>query len=186
MRIHTLIRPLVAVALTTTALALVACGEESGGGADPAADRDKQARDAQLAFARCMREHGIDMDDPKPGERGIRLMQPEGVSPQKMQAADEACRKHLDAIPRPELTDEQQKEFEKAALAHAQCMREHGIDMPDPTFGEDGQATIRIGRGGRGDGPRPDDPKFKAAQEACQDEMPQLGGDGPGTDEESE
>jgi hypothetical protein len=185
MRIHMLIRPLVAAALTITALALVACGEESGGGADPAADREEQARDAQLAFAQCMREHGIDMEDPKPGERGIRLSAPEGVSPQKMDEADAACRKHLEAIPRPQLTEEQKKEFQEAALAHAQCMREHGIDMPDPTFGENGQATIRMRRG-KGSGPGPDDPKFEAAQKACEDELPKLGGGEAGTDEGSE
>jgi len=183
MRTHTLIRPLLAAVLTTTALALVACGEGSGSDSDSAADREKQARDAGLNFARCMREHGIQVEDPKPGERGIRMMEPKGVSPQKMRAADEACQKYLKDVRGPELSDEQQKEFREAALAHARCMREHGIDFPDPTFGENGQATIRLGRG-KG-GPRPDDPKFKAAQEACESKMPQLDGDGPGTDEET-
>jgi hypothetical protein len=182
MRIHRLIGPLAAAVLTTSAFALTACGEDAA----PAADQEKQARNAQLAFAQCMREHGIDMPDPQPGERGIRMREPKGTSPAKMREADEACRKHLEGLRGPELTDEQQKEFQDAALAHARCMREHGIDFPDPTFGENGEATIRIQRGKGGNGPRPDDPKFKDAQEACESELPQLrGGDGPSTSEES-
>jgi hypothetical protein len=149
-------------------LALAACGADD----EPAADGEQEARDAMLAYTKCMREHGVDIPDPQPGERGIRLMAPEGVSPEKMEEAEGACRKHLEAIEPPELSEEQQKEFQEAALAHARCMREHGIDMPDPTFGEDGRATVRIRRGEGGTGPEPDDPKWKAAEEACRDKLP--------------
>jgi hypothetical protein len=178
MRIHSLIAAL----LTVSALALVACGEDPTGGG-PTADQEQKMRDAQLAFARCMREHGIDMDDPKPGERGIRLAIPKGVTPEKAEAANEACRKHLDAIKPPELSEEQEKQARDAALAHARCMREHGIDFPDPTFGENGEATIRIGKDS---GIEPDDPKFQKAQEECAEEAPGLfGGEAPETNESS-
>jgi hypothetical protein len=177
MRTHTLIRPLVTAVLIIAALAVAACGEEAGAGGDSASDRDKQMRDAGLKFARCMREHGIDMPDPKPGERGLRLMQPKGVSPQKMRAADEACRKYLEDVPAPELTEAQKKEFQEAALANARCMREHGIsNFPDPTFDENGGAQIRIDRK---QGIDPESPKFQAAQKACEKTMPQIDGDGP-------
>jgi hypothetical protein len=133
-----------------------------------------------------MRENGIDMPDPQPGQRGIRIEQPKGVSPQKMEAADKACRKYLEAVKPPELSEEQQKEFKDAALAHAKCMRDHGIDFPDPTFDENGGAQVRIGPGS---GIDPDSPKFQAAQKECESKMPQLGGDpdgGPSTDEDSQ
>jgi hypothetical protein len=81
----------------------------------------------------------------------------------------------------PELTEEQQKEFQEAALAHARCMGEHGVDIPDPTFGEDGRAEIRINRRDGASGPKPDDPKWKAAEEACRDRLP-SGGEGPSTE----
>ena len=126
--------PILAAALVC-GLALSACGAEE----PAAADREETNRDAMLAYAKCMREHGVDMPDPQPGQRGIRLRAPEGVTPEEMEQAEGACRKHLDDIEGPELTDEQQKEFREAALAHARCMREHGIDIPDPTFGEDGR-----------------------------------------------
>jgi hypothetical protein len=50
------------------------------------------------------------------------------------------------------------------------CMREHGVDMPDPTFGANGEARVQIRRGS---GIDPDGAKFKAAQEACEDELPE-------------
>jgi hypothetical protein len=173
MRTHSLI----AVLLTTSALA--ACGADSPSGVPTASEKQKM-RDAQLAFARCMREHGIDMDDPKPDERGIRLSVPKGVTPQKAEAANQACRKHLDAIKPPELSEEEQKEMREAALANSRCMREHGIDFPDPTFGDHGEVSIEIRKGS---GVEPDDPKFQKAQEACRKEAPGLFGGGPETSE---
>jgi len=162
---------------TPLAAALVAGLALTGCGADEAAtagseDRQQQAQDAQLAFAKCMREQGIDMPDPSPGERGLRLAVPEGVSPEEMEEAQQACGHHLEAIEPPELSDEQQEEFKEAALAHARCMRDQGIeDFPDPTFGEDGGARIRIAPGA---GLDPDSPEFREAQEACRDELPAM------------
>src|SRR5918999_561350 len=143
------IRPLAAALLAAAGLGLAACG----GGEDPATsneDRVQQFREAQLAFARCMREHGVDMPDPTfDGERGLRRIGPgEGGSEREFREAEQACRKHLEGIEPPELSSEQQAEFRKAALEHARCMRENGIeDFPDPTFGENGRAELRIGPG---------------------------------------
>jgi hypothetical protein len=154
--------------------ALTGCGEAATAGSD---DRQLQAQDAQLAYAKCMREHGVDMPDPEPGERGLRFVAPEGTSPEETREAEQACRKHLDAIEPPELSEEQQEEMKEAALAHARCMREHGIEnFPDPTFGEDGRTELRIGPDS---GIDPESPKFREAQEACQDELPELRGRTP-------
>ena len=89
-----------------------------------------------------------------------------------MRKAEKACAKYREAIKAPEMSDEDKEKFRKAALEHSRCMREHGIDMPDPKFDEDGGAQIRIGRGS---GIDLDDPKFQKAQEACRDKMPMLG-----------
>ena len=51
-------------------------------------------------------------------------------------------------------------------LQFAQCMREHGIDMPDPQFGENGEVTVSAG-GEEGGGPGPMDDDFQAAVEEC-------------------
>ena len=55
-------------------------------------------------------------------------------------------------------SEEQQQEFKDAALAHARCMREHGIDMPDPTFDADGGVEMRIARGSASIPNRPEVP----------------------------
>ena len=136
-------------------------------------NREQKARDAALAYTKCMRENGIDMPDPDPNQRGIGLTVPEGHLAGEGDAADKACRKHLEAVKPPEMSPEQEKKFQQAALAQPRCMREHGIDMPDPTFGEDGGARIQM-KGRRFD---PEDPKFQKAQEACRKEAPGgLGG----------
>jgi hypothetical protein len=123
------------------------------------------------------------MADPQPGQRGLRLAPPEGISPRKMEAADKECRKYLEAVTPPELSEAEKKEFKDAALANARCMREHGItNFPDPTFDSSGGAQIRIDRKM---GINPESPKFQAAQKECESTMPKLGGEGPSTDEAS-
>jgi hypothetical protein len=54
-------------------------------------------------------------------------------------------------------------------VAFAQCMREHGIDMPDPTG--DGLTVRRNGE----DGPDPDSKEFQAAERACNHHLGNLG-----------
>jgi hypothetical protein len=190
-------RPILAVALLAAALA--AC---SGGGAtpsgvatldDPAASTTPDAssapaasvspEDAMLAFTKCMREHGVDMPDPVVNADGGMTVSigSEGGKPidqKTMQAADEACRHlmpaRLDGGPS-QMTPEQQD----AMLDFAKCMREHGVDMPDPEFGTGGGAVM-IG----GDGIAFDSPTFKAADEACRsimtDALPGLVSGGAG------
>src|SRR5919197_272475 len=58
------------------------------------------------------------------------------------------------------------KDPQEAMLAFAKCMREHGIDMPDPQFGAGGIVTQQGSSGDQGFDP--DDPRFQAAQNACQ------------------
>jgi hypothetical protein len=170
------------VAACATGVALSACGGGGGeAGASGASQREK-LEEAGLKFAQCMREKGIDVPDPKPGggivmrfERGQGGVNPESPA---FREAQEECGKHLEDA-RPELTEEQKTEFRDAALKFAQCMREHGVNMPDPTFGSNGEVQMRVG--GPDAGPR-EDPKFQEAAEECQKNLPEGGplGVGPG------
>ena len=54
-----------------------------------------------------------------------------------MRAAEQACAKYQEQIKPPAIPEEEQEKFKQAALANARCMREHGIDMPDPQFGDE-------------------------------------------------
>jgi hypothetical protein len=53
---------------------------------------------------------------------------------------------------------------EEAMLAFAECMRDNGVDFPDP--GADGRQEIRIDAR--------DEPTWRAAEEACEDLRPQM------------
>jgi hypothetical protein len=184
--------PLVTLMLVVLTLSLAACGgaaaAPSGVASLESAAPDASAtprpsvdpEEAQLAFAECMRENGIDMPDPGGGGGGalFRVGGPDGVDVETFEAANEACRHHLEAVMGEggqELTPEQRD----AMLAFAQCMREHGIDMPDPGTG--GPGGVFIGRAGGGDGPDPNDPEFREAMDACRehlgDAFPGRGGD---------
>ena len=72
--------------------------------------------------------------------------------------------------PDPEMSAEPQASMdpEEAALAFAECMREHGVDMPDPQVGSNGEFRVTV-NGGPGS---LDMEAMQAAQEACQDLMP--------------
>jgi len=147
------------------------CGGSASGGGTSASERASEAREAALEYARCMREHGVDLPDPTFEEGGIQQAgPPKGVPRAKLEKADKACEKYKSAFEPPELSEEEQAELKKAALAHARCMREHGVEkFPDPTFGENGEARIRVGPG---TGVDPEAPKFKEAQKACRDTQP--------------
>ena len=49
-------------------------------------------------------------------------------------------------------------------MAFSRCMREHGVNMPDPNFDGQGMMTMKIDDSS---GIDPSDPKFEAAQQAC-------------------
>jgi hypothetical protein len=56
-------------------------------------------------------------------------------------------------------------EMQDAMLEYAQCMRDNGIDMPDPEFNGEGGVSLGLGPDG---GIDPESEEFKAAEEECQ------------------
>ena len=196
-------RPRRAFAAAAVAFALVgaACGGASGAADDDKVasvrstttvagkekDRDKtggkDAHEARLAYARCMRENGVDIPDPDPN--GLIQMGPGGAGTiggddEKTKAANKACEHHLrDGLPPMSAEDEQRMRDE--LLAFARCMREQGVDMPDPSA----PGSNEGGGGFTVDMPEPgsqEDTKFKEAQKKCDHLLrkPGAGGDGAG------
>jgi hypothetical protein len=118
-----------------------------------------------LAYAQCMRSHGVP-NFPDPNGQGE--IQGNGINPASpsFQAADKDCRHILPNGGQP--TAAQQAQAQKQALKFSQCMRSHGIaDFPDPQTGPGGAVGIRI-QGGPGSDLNPQNPQFQAAQTACQ------------------
>lgn len=67
-------------------------------------------------------------------------------------------------------SEEERQEFQDAFQRFAQCMRQNGVDVPDPTAGGGSGGGVRMHELDR------DDPDVQAAQEKCQSELPQRGG----------
>lgn len=157
-------------ALTGLFALVTACGTAEPGsdgvaslseGNTPSSTKPKQdegdTADQVRAYAKCMREHGVDMKDPEVTQDGGVGIAIEGGDESKIAKADEACR-HLmpnggqPVKPSPEDLDRMRKE--------AQCLRDHGIDVKDPTMENPG---IQI------EGAGPGDEKFEKAMEECSD-----------------
>jgi hypothetical protein len=142
---------------------------------------------AMLQYAQCMRDHGIDIPDPEfksgPGGGGAQGGGMINVNPKEdpgFQAADKECRHFLAGITQagggPELSPEQQQAF----LDFAECMRDHGIPMKDPTF-QGGGMSIEIGDDdGSGAKIDPQSPAFQNAETECQKILTDAGVKGPG------
>lgn len=174
-----MISPKTAAVLVPLAFALAACGSipfVSAARPSPTPNMYQQA----LAYARCMRAHGV-ADFPDPSSNGGFQIQGgpgSGLDPSSatFQEANNACKSlrpggvggpgGLSAADRQKL------------LAFAACMRAHGLpDFPDPSFDLSG-GGISINAGGASD-LDPNSPAFQAAQKACESMLP--GGGKPGT-----
>jgi hypothetical protein len=156
--------------------ATTVAGEESP-------DTTVDPQQAMLDYTQCMRDNGIDMPDPEFSEDGngaIAITQSAGgdgddkgfsIDPEseKFKAAQEECQPIMDAaVGTMEVDPEQQAEMRQQLLDYAQCMRDQGIDFPDPTFSDNGMVTM--GNGPGADGEQPSDSELEAmdaANEVC-------------------
>jgi hypothetical protein len=156
------------VALAATAsLAVAACGAGKPPNSS-SGNRTAAVHKALLQFAQCMRDHGIDMPDPQfSGGRVEMSMGGKGgkLDDAKLRTAENACKHFQEQIKPPAMSEADKAKFRKAALANAKCMRQLGINMPDPTFDANGGASMRFDKGS---GINPNAPAFQAAQKACE------------------
>jgi hypothetical protein len=163
--------PFVGIAAAALAGTMVACGGSPKSSASGPSSTNPT--DQAVKFAQCMRQHGVNMPDPKPGAGGRFGLQVEvkgGAGKQKLDTASQACRKLLPNGGRPNLTPAQQAKFRDAALKFAQCMRAHGVQVPDPG---QGGGIIQMRRS-------QNSAAFKSAMTACQSNLPFKPGAGPG------
>ena len=123
----------------------------AGASPTPSQDRSEQV----LAFARCMRAHGVNMPDPVTDNGRLAISIPRGTNPATLEAAQKACRQYLPngGVP-PSMSPQQLAQLRK----YAECMRQHGVDMPDPDPAGGGLRLKNV---------NPDSPAFKAAEQAC-------------------
>jgi hypothetical protein len=162
---------LVSAAISGT-LAIAGCGSSGPSSTGTAAGPSIVAKLDK--FAACMRHQGVSgFPDPSTSETpnsfgidGYDFDLPSSINSQSpaYESADKTCERfigsgtsggpHLDLA-----------RARKAALAHAACMREHGVpNFPDPTVTGNGQGvTVKSG----GPGISPQSPAFHKAQKLC-------------------
>lgn len=113
-------------------LLLTACSSTNGpsvataGGGSAKASPSLDKAEANRRFAKCMREHGVEVPDPGPDGN---LQMSGDVDRAKAAEAMSACQQYL---PNGGTLSNLSPEQLEQARAFAKCMREHGIDMPDP------------------------------------------------------
>ncbi len=163
------------------ALLLAGCGRAASPdgvaslkGANPTASSTNSAaaspEDQMLQFARCMRQHGVNMPDPKVvadghgGTQGKVTINGGAGDKSKLDAAQKACQKYL---PKGGTLNPNDPQALDRALKLARCLRAHGVNVADP---KPSQPGILI------QGKKGDDPKVRKAMEACAPAK----GDGPG------
>lgn len=153
-------------AVIVSASIAVLAGACSGGHQSASASASNSSTHSDVAYAECMRSHGVkDFPDPNPnggftlnGGRGSDLDQ----SNPTYQRANQAC-KSL----RPQQSAQQRAQITAAMLKFARCMRSHGIrDFPDPS---DGEMKVQQKPGGDLD---ENNPQFKTARRACSHDLP--------------
>ena len=169
--------------------------------ADPTSDTSPGAQpeltdeERLLEFAQCMRDNGVDFPDPvveadgtivfgrRPGggaggqdSEGLQAI---GRDP-NLPAARAACSEHIEGLalgPGGQNFDEARVELMDRLLEFAQCMRDNGVDVPDP----DPNAFTPGGGGGRPFGGLDfDDSDVSAAFEICGEQLPTRPGRGGG------
>ncbi len=161
-----------------------------------AAAEEVDSEQALLDYAQCMRDNGVDMEDPTADENGnFQMMRPPGsgaggefsaTDREAMETAREACSQYLEGITQ-QFQQVDMTEMQDMLLEYAQCMRDNGVDMEDPDFTADEGGGIGPGARLGFDMSQFDtsDPVFQAASEACQEifgssGLPGMMGGGPG------
>ncbi len=138
------------------------------GGNGGSANSSRDPQEAALKFAKCMRQHGVDVPDPKMGANGTVEFGIRGnPDDPKFKDAQKACQEATGG-PFGSGGGPVDPKFQEAALKFSRCMREHGISkFPDPQSG--GGLLI-----GPDSGIDPSSPAFKAAQKACEQLLPKA------------
>jgi hypothetical protein len=157
------------------ALLVAACGSTSTGSGQTDTNASNSA--VLVKFSDCMRSHGVtSFPDPSTtqsggnsfGIDGYNFNLPANLNTQSPAyvSADKTCQGRLGTGGGPPHPVSLAK-ARQAALAHAQCMRQHGVpNFPDPTVTGGGGQGITVSSGGPGGNPQ--SPAFQQAQKICQ------------------
>ncbi|MGH9187080.1 MAG: hypothetical protein ACRD0U_14865 [Acidimicrobiales bacterium] len=157
-------------------LVLSACGGGGGGvgdgvasaggernSANPAETEDTAPLDPDaqaLVFAECMRDTGVDMPDPDPGQQGLGAACQAVAGDYEEETLQQAIVACQDLMPQYASGEHSGDDW---MLELAECRREQGLDVSDNPFEEAHSGAIDVG-------------EFSAAMEVCRDVVTGAGG----------
>ena len=122
--------------------ALAGCdssGSNAGGGAAAGMAKTDQIGQAAVQFAHCMRDHGYPVADPTFDQDGLPQYGENMASMPKnddFNQVRQTCAEPLNAAYQAAGVPNKKEVKPEDLLGFARCMREHGIDIPDPTTEE--------------------------------------------------
>jgi hypothetical protein len=171
------------LAALTIAACVSACGSSSGSGSTTGGTGGTSGAQfqARLNLAKCFRSHGINVPDPSSGggaAGGGGFLRALRTYPQsQIQAARTACSQYFaQAFPQFNLTPTQRSAVQQQLVKFAECMRSHGVNIPDPESGANGGFGFRQAFGSVDR----NSPAFQSGFKACQGLRPHFGnGTGP-------
>ncbi|MBF4563657.1 hypothetical protein [Plantibacter sp. VKM Ac-2876] len=126
-------RPMIALtallAVPGLLLGLSACSGEAS--TESASAAPVSFEDWQLKFSDCLREKGVDMPDPKAdGSMNINVNE---IDMDAYEAAAPQCQEEVGPPPASSEGGTTEEQSMKQTLEAAECLRDHGFDVPDPT-----------------------------------------------------
>jgi len=130
------------ILLAVISLALTACGSDTAdvpslsATPTPAAKSDIDEEAAMMAFTECLRDHGLDVDDPQVDADG-NVMKPEfneDVKREDLGEIWEECGVHIEGISFGGKREDMSVTVD-LYVEVAECLREEGYDYDDPTEG---------------------------------------------------
>jgi hypothetical protein len=153
--------------MTGITLLASACGGNSSSAPDGSSSPGSSAIPKNIAFANCMRQHGIPISVAGNGNVSSGSGGGGSGSSQQFLSAQNACRHLLPNGGQP--SQGQQQSNIKQALKYAQCMRSHGVPkFPDPSSNGSGPVGFSVPAGS---GINPQSPTYQKANQACQSTM---------------
>ena len=135
----------------------------NGASSAPATPAGQTDEDKARAFAKCMREHGVDMPDPEVKD-GKMTMKVNGGNKATLDKAQKACNSLMPN--RGKARTPSAADLDKMR-AVAKCLREHGLNVNDPTAQDPG---IQIHGGDPAD-----KSKIDAGMKACDPDFGKAG-----------
>jgi len=159
-------RAIRSLAATTTLVLLAACSDGGGGSKVASLDGSNgeavtattvDTQEAMLAYAECMRENGVDMQDPTFDDGNLTgggLGPDSGIDPRstEFQTAQESCGGLIEGI---DLRGGPGGQLDRDAIQLAmtdftECLRDQGLEVDDITFGPQGDGGPGGDTGGNG------------------------------------